>query len=78
MHEATEAEQARRVAVAAYARYTATVQVSGKQVQGKVVDVVVRAPRPGSSMYLMVVHHDGHPTRRTLHAAPDVKLTPTS
>lgn len=83
MHEVISEEQraaARQTGAVAYAHVTAVVQVAGKEVRGKVVDTVLRDGqatdvRPtlsvGGGRVLLVVAHEGHPTRRTLHRLVD-------
>lgn len=71
---------AKRTGKVAYDNVTAVVLVAGKEVRGKVVDTVLRDGqtidvRPtlsvGGGRVLLVVAHEGHPTRRTLHRLVD-------
>jgi hypothetical protein len=72
-HHAREA--ARKLGVVAWARQVAVVRSMGHTVRGKVVDTVLRAPGAnGMGRVCLVVQHDGHPTRRTLHALADVQF----
>lgn len=66
---------ARKLAEAAWSYQVAVVKSMGHTVRGKVVDTVLREPgADGMGRVCLVVQHDGHPTRRTLHALADVKF----
>lgn len=66
---------AKAIAVVAWGHLRATVHSMGRLVHGKVVDTVLRDPGPdGMGRVCVVVQHDGHPTRRTLHRYLDVKF----
>lgn len=66
---------ARKLAAVAWERQVAVVKSMGRTVRGKVVDTVLRAPGPdGMGRVCLVVQHDGHPTRRTLHTLADVQF----
>lgn len=68
-------DAARKLGVVAWANRTAVIRSMGRTVRGKVVDTVLRTPGPdGTGRVCLVVQHDGHPTRRTLHALADVKF----
>lgn len=65
-----------RVATQAWRNTPVAFTSMGQAVQGRVVAVTLR-PREArghtSYDFLMTVAHDGHPTRRTLHALRDIK-----
>jgi hypothetical protein len=66
---------AQKLATAAWSHQVAVVRSMGHTVRGKVVDASVRTPdASGRNRVLLVVQHDGHPTRRTLHALADVQF----
>ena len=66
---------ARKLAVVAWSHQVAVVHSMGHTVRGKVVDTVLREPGSnGMGRVCLVVQHDGHPTRRTLHALADVQF----
>jgi len=66
---------AQKLATAAWSHQMAIVRSMGRTVRGKVIDASVRTPdASGLNRVLLVVQHDGHPTRRTLHALSDVKF----
>lgn len=68
---------AKALAQVAWGHQRATVRSMGRTVHGKVVDTVLRAPGPdGMGRVCVVVAHDGHPTRRTLHRYVDVQFSP--
>lgn len=66
---------ARKLAAVAWAHQVAVIRSMGHTVRGKVVDTVLREPgADGMGRVCLVVQHDGHPTRRTLHALADVQF----
>jgi len=66
---------AKSLASVAYDHMVALVQCAGRLVRGKVVDTVLRTPdRSGAGRVCLVVQHEGHPTRRTLHRLADTKF----
>lgn len=66
---------ARKLAAVAWSHQVAVVRSMGHTVRGKVVDTVLREPgADGTGRVCLVVQHDGHPTRRTLHALSDVQF----
>jgi hypothetical protein len=70
---------AQAVGQVAYGQLRATVRSMGRTVHGRVVDTVLRAPDPdGSGRVCLVVQHEGHSTRRTLHRLVDVQFEPVA
>jgi hypothetical protein len=55
----------------------ATVRSMGRTVRGRVIDAVTRVPLPFGSgaAVCLVIQHDNHPTRRTMHSFSHVKLS---
>jgi hypothetical protein len=65
---------AKAIGRVAYGHLRATVRSMGRTVYGRVVDTVVRTPDRTGGRVLLVVQHEGHATRRTLHRLTDVKF----
>jgi hypothetical protein len=73
----TTRKAAQALTTVAWRGYTAVVRSMGQPVRGKVVATELRTPdSDGSGRVLLVVQHNGHPHRRTLHRLVDVKFEP--